>query len=98
MISRVEVDRPLALRVPAQDTRAEALQQLPADSIEAVVRGADVVVGGTTSGEVVSREPWLKRGSTFISLARRELVQPVRASSVERRISRRQSSMAFLRR
>ena len=28
---------------------------------------------GTTSGEVVSREPWLRRGSTFISLARREL-------------------------
>ena len=43
------------------------------DSIEAVVRGADIAVGGTTSGEVVSREPWLKPGSTFISLARREL-------------------------
>jgi ornithine cyclodeaminase/alanine dehydrogenase-like protein (mu-crystallin family) len=43
------------------------------DSVEAVVRGADLVVGGTTSGEVVTREPWLKPGSTFISLARREL-------------------------
>jgi alanine dehydrogenase len=43
------------------------------DSIEEVVRGADIVVGGTTSGEVVSRESWLKPGSTFISLARREL-------------------------
>jgi ornithine cyclodeaminase/alanine dehydrogenase-like protein (mu-crystallin family) len=43
------------------------------DSAEAVVRGADIVVGGTTSGEVVSREPWLKPGTTFISLARREL-------------------------
>jgi ornithine cyclodeaminase/alanine dehydrogenase-like protein (mu-crystallin family) len=43
------------------------------DSIEAVVRGADIAVGGTTSGEVVSREQWLKPGSTFISLARREL-------------------------
>jgi ornithine cyclodeaminase len=43
------------------------------DSIEEVVRGADIAVGGTTSGEVVSREPWLNPGSTFISLARREL-------------------------
>ncbi len=43
------------------------------DSIEEVVRGADIVVGSTTSGEIVSREPWLKPGSTFISLARREL-------------------------
>jgi N-[(2S)-2-amino-2-carboxyethyl]-L-glutamate dehydrogenase len=43
------------------------------DSVEAVVRGADIVVGGTTSGEVMTREPWLKPGSTFISLARREL-------------------------
>jgi alanine dehydrogenase len=43
------------------------------DSAEEVVRGADIVVGGTTSGEIVSREPWLKPGSTFISLARREL-------------------------
>jgi len=46
---------------------------VPMDSIEAVVRGADIAVGGTTSGEVVSREPWLKPGCTFISLARREL-------------------------
>ena len=43
------------------------------DSVEEVVRGADIVVGGTTSGEVVSREHWLKPGCTFISLARREL-------------------------
>ena len=43
------------------------------DSIEEVVRGADIAVGGTTSSDVVSREPWLKAGSTFISLARREL-------------------------
>ncbi len=46
---------------------------VPMDSIEAVVRGADIAVGGTTSGDVVSREPWLKPGCTFISLARREL-------------------------
>jgi N-[(2S)-2-amino-2-carboxyethyl]-L-glutamate dehydrogenase len=43
------------------------------DSIEEVVRGADIAVGGTTSGDVVSREPWLDPGCTFISLARREL-------------------------
>jgi ornithine cyclodeaminase len=43
------------------------------DSIEDVVGGADIAVGGTTSPDVVSREPWLKPGSTFISLARREL-------------------------
>ena len=46
---------------------------VPKDSIEAVVRGADIAVGGTTSGEIVTREEWLKPGSTFISLARREL-------------------------
>ena len=43
------------------------------ESTEEVVRGADIVVGGTTSPEIVSREPWLKPGCTFISLARREL-------------------------
>ena len=37
------------------------------------MRGADIAVGGTTSPEIVSREPWLKPGATFISLARREL-------------------------
>jgi ornithine cyclodeaminase len=42
-------------------------------SVEEVVRGADIIVGGTTSGDIVSREPWLKPGATFISLARREL-------------------------
>jgi ornithine cyclodeaminase len=46
---------------------------VPKDSVEEVVRGSDIVVGGTTSGEIVSREPWLKPGCTFISLARREL-------------------------
>jgi ornithine cyclodeaminase len=42
------------------------------ETIEEVVRGADIAVGGTTSSDVVSREPWLKGGATFISLARRE--------------------------
>ena len=46
---------------------------LAKDSVEEAVRGADIAVGGTTSSDVVSREPWLKPGSTFISLARREL-------------------------
>lgn len=46
---------------------------VPKDTIEQVVRGADIAVGGTTSEDVVSREEWLKPGSTFISLARREL-------------------------
>ena len=43
------------------------------ETIEEVVRGADIAVGGTTSPDVVSRESWLEPGSTFISLARREL-------------------------
>jgi len=43
------------------------------ESVEEVVRGADIIVGGTTSGDIVSREPWVKPGATFISLARREL-------------------------
>jgi len=46
---------------------------LAKDSIEDVVRGADIAVGGTTSGDIVTREPWLEPGCTFISLARREL-------------------------
>src|SRR5205823_7347549 len=54
-------------------SQALGIAVVPMDSVEAVVRGADIVVGGTTSGEVVTREPWLKPGSTFISLARREL-------------------------
>jgi ornithine cyclodeaminase len=43
------------------------------ESVEEVVRGADIVVGGTTSSDIMTREEWLKPGSTFISLARREL-------------------------
>jgi ornithine cyclodeaminase len=45
----------------------------PVDSIEEVVRAADVAVGGTTRTDIVSREPWVKRGATFVSLARREM-------------------------
>jgi ornithine cyclodeaminase len=54
-------------------SRELGIKVVPKDSIEEVVRGADIAVGGTTSGDIVTREPWLKPGSTFISLARREL-------------------------
>lgn len=43
------------------------------DTIEEVVRGADIAVGGTTSTDIMSRAEWLKPGATFVSLARREL-------------------------
>jgi ornithine cyclodeaminase len=42
-------------------------------TLEEVATGADIVVGGTTSSEIMCREHWLKPGSLFISLARREL-------------------------
>ena len=45
----------------------------PYDTVEEVVRGADIAVGGTTSSDIMVREFWLKPGSLFISLARREL-------------------------
>jgi len=45
----------------------------PLDSIEKVVRGSDVAIGGTTRTDIVSREPWVKKGATFVSLARREM-------------------------
>jgi alanine dehydrogenase len=54
-------------------SQALGISVLAKDSVEEVVSGADIAVGGTTSGEVVSRESWLKPGCTFISLARREL-------------------------
>jgi alanine dehydrogenase len=42
------------------------------DTVEEVVRGADIAVGGTTSSDIMTREAWLKPGAVFISLARRE--------------------------
>ena len=42
------------------------------DTVEQVVRDADIAVGGTTSSDVMTREAWLKPGAVFISLARRE--------------------------
>jgi ornithine cyclodeaminase len=54
-------------------SQALGVPVVPKASVEEVVRGADIAVGGTTSPDIVSREPWLKPGATFISLARREL-------------------------
>lgn len=42
-------------------------------TLEEVASGADIIVGGTTSSDIMCREQWLKPGSVFISLARREL-------------------------
>ena len=53
-------------------SQALGIPVVPKDTIEEVVRGADIAVGGTTSGDIVSRESWLKPGATYISLARRE--------------------------
>ena len=48
------------------------IRVVPKDTVEEVVRGADIAVGGTTSSDVMTREAWLKPGGVFISLARRE--------------------------
>ena len=45
----------------------------PVDTIEEVVRAADIGIGGTTSTEIIARENWVKPGATYISLARREM-------------------------
>ena len=45
----------------------------PLDSVEAVVRNSDIAIGGTTRTDIVSREPWVRTGATFVSLARREM-------------------------
>jgi ornithine cyclodeaminase len=43
------------------------------DSAEQAVRDADIVIGGTSSTDIICREGWLKPGSTFISLSPRQL-------------------------
>ncbi len=43
------------------------------ETIEEVVRCADIGIGGTTSTDIVAREHWVKPGATYISLARREM-------------------------
>jgi ornithine cyclodeaminase len=50
-----------------------ATSVVPVASVEECALGADIIVGGTTSTEVVCRADWLKPGATFISLARHEL-------------------------
>ena len=45
----------------------------PLDTIEEVVKGSDIGIGGTTLTDIVARESWVKPGSTYISLARREM-------------------------
>ncbi len=42
------------------------------DNNEDVARGADIIVGGTTSSDVMIREPWVKPGAVVISLARQQ--------------------------
>ncbi|HEY2211888.1 MAG TPA: NAD(P)-binding domain-containing protein [Bradyrhizobium sp.] len=42
------------------------------DNNEEVARGADIVVGGTTSSDVMIREAWVKPGAVVISLARQQ--------------------------
>ncbi len=45
----------------------------PVETIEEVVRSADIAIGGTTSEDIIAREHWVKPGATYISLARREM-------------------------
>ncbi len=45
----------------------------PLETVEEVVRLSDIGVGGTTSTDIVAREEWVKPGSTYVSLARREM-------------------------
>jgi len=45
---------------------------VPKASIEEVVRGADIGIGGTTSDDIMCREAWLKPGASYVSFTRRE--------------------------
>jgi ornithine cyclodeaminase/alanine dehydrogenase-like protein (mu-crystallin family) len=44
----------------------------PFDNNEELARGADIIVGGTTSSDVMIREAWVKPGAVVISLARQQ--------------------------
>lgn len=48
------------------------IKVVPKDTIEAVIRDADIGVGGTTSDEIMCRESWLKPGASYVSFTRRE--------------------------
>ncbi|MFL2668936.1 MAG: ornithine cyclodeaminase family protein [Alphaproteobacteria bacterium] len=48
------------------------IKVIPKDTVEEVVRDADIGIGGTTSDEIMCREPWLKPGATYVSFTRRE--------------------------
>ena len=43
------------------------------ETVEEVVRAADIGIGGTTSTDIIAHEEWVKPGATYISLARREM-------------------------
>ena len=70
---RVTSRRPETRRAFAAEWSGKlGIRVVPKDTVEEVVRGADIAVGGTTSSDVMTREAWLKPGGVFISLARRE--------------------------
>lgn len=54
-------------------TKKLGVPVIPVADAEAAVADADIVVGGTTSPDVTCKWDWLKRGVTFVSLAKREL-------------------------
>lgn len=71
---RVTSRRPETRKAFAEKwSRELGIPVTPVETPEQVARGADLVVGGTTSSDIICEEDWLKPGSTFISLARREL-------------------------
>ena len=43
------------------------------ETVEEVVRAADIGIGGTTSTDIIAHEECVKPGATYISLARREM-------------------------
>ncbi len=53
-------------------SKSLGISVLPMDSMEAVVRDADIGIGGTTSNEIMCREEWVKPGGAYCSFARRE--------------------------
>jgi N-[(2S)-2-amino-2-carboxyethyl]-L-glutamate dehydrogenase len=57
----------------AKWSKALGIPVRPLERVEEVVRTADLAIGCTTRTDIVSREPWVGRGATFVSLARREM-------------------------